>query len=283
LAALAGAAFGALTVAVRFGLDRGGDAHSGAAASAVVGALASAAVAALELQGRDPALESLWPFLVVGLAAPGVSQTLLTLAVRHAGPSRAAIVMGTSPVLSFLIACFVRGEPLRPALATGTGMIVLGGVASVGGHRLPARSRLVGPALALVCAMLFAARDNLLDVAAVDSHPSPLAATAAMLCGASVTALIPLASIGRTRVIGLARVVVVFAPAGLILAVAYAALLEALDRGDVTVVSPLLATGSAWSVLLASLLVGRSEMIGRRTIAAVALVVAGGALIGSGW
>jgi hypothetical protein len=50
----------------------------------------------------------------------------------------------------------------------------------------------------------------------------------------------------------------------------------------VTVVSPLLATGSAWAVLLAALLVGRTELVGRRTIAAAGLVVAGGVLIGTG-
>ena len=70
-----------------------------------------------------------------------------------------------------------------------------------------------------------------------------------------------------------------FAPAGLILALAYGALLEALDRGRVTIVAPLTATGSLWAVLFAAFLVGRDEMIGRRTIVASSFVVAGGVLI----
>ena len=70
-------------------------------------------------------------------------------------------------------------------------------------------------------------------------------------------------------------------PAGLVLALGYGALLEAFDRGRVTVVAPLTATGSLWAVLFAALVVGRSELIGRRTIASGLLVVSGAVLIGS--
>jgi uncharacterized membrane protein len=72
-----------------------------------------------------------------------------------------------------------------------------------------------------------------------------------------------------------------FAPAGLALALGYDALLAAFDRGRVSVVSPLNATGSLWAVLLSALVVGRSEAIGRRTVLAALLVVVGGALIGA--
>jgi uncharacterized membrane protein len=76
----------------------------------------------------------------------------------------------------------------------------------------------------------------------------------------------------RRRLGGLPTVVRAFVPAGLVLALAYGALLEAFDRGRVTVVAPLNATGSLWAVLLAALVIGRGEMIGRRTIASGLLV-----------
>lgn len=41
------------------------------------------------------------------------------------------------------------------------------------------------------------------------------------------------------------------------------------------------ATQSLWGVVFAAIIVGRSEMIGRQTVAAGLLVVAGGALIGA--
>jgi uncharacterized membrane protein len=63
------------------------------------------------------------------------------------------------------------------------------------------------------------------------------------------------------------------------LGLAYAAVIVALDRGRVTVVAPLNATQSLWGVLLAALVFGSLEMIGRRTVLAGVLVVAGAVVI----
>jgi drug/metabolite transporter (DMT)-like permease len=70
-----------------------------------------------------------------------------------------------------------------------------------------------------------------------------------------------------------------FAAAGVTLGLAYASLVGAFDRGRVSVVAPLNATQSLWAVLLAAVLIGRSEHIGRRTVISALLVLTGGALI----
>ena len=75
-----------------------------------------------------------------GALVPGASQILFILAVRDAGPSRAAILIGTAPLISVLIALLVLDEPFRPARA-GTALIVAGGAAlaaSAPGRRLQA-------------------------------------------------------------------------------------------------------------------------------------------------
>jgi uncharacterized membrane protein len=73
-----------------------------------------------------------------------------------------------------------------------------------------------------------------------------------------------------------------FAPAGAALALAYALLFEAFDRGRVSIVAPLNATQSLWAVLISTLVLGRAtEMIGRRLVVAGLLVVAGAAFIGA--
>ena len=64
---------------------------------------------------------TLWPFAAIGLFVPGLSQLLFILAVRHAGPSRAAILVGTAPLGSVLLAMALLDEQLRPALLVGTG------------------------------------------------------------------------------------------------------------------------------------------------------------------
>jgi uncharacterized membrane protein len=61
----------------------------------------------------------------------------------------------------------------------------------------------------------------------------------------------------------------------------YLALFEAYYRGRVTVVSPLVATEALFGVLASALLIGQSELIGRRLVAGAALTVVGGILIGA--
>ena len=102
----------------------------------------------------------LWPFAAIGLVVPGVSQILIILAVRYAGPSRAAILVGTAPLGSVLLALALLDEPLRPALLAGTALIVAGGVALAFDPGRPVGFRMLGVVLALVCAALFAGRDN---------------------------------------------------------------------------------------------------------------------------
>jgi drug/metabolite transporter (DMT)-like permease len=50
----------------------------------------------------------------------GISQILFTRSVGVIGPSRTAIVVGISPVLSAGIAVTLLGEPLHVALVFGT-------------------------------------------------------------------------------------------------------------------------------------------------------------------
>ena len=128
-AAFAGALFGALAVAVRYGLRRGADPEVGAVVLAGVALCVSAVVAipAAVAHGVHPG--DLWPFLLIGALVPGASQILFILAVRDAGPSRAAILIGTAPLMSVAIALALLGEPFRPLLLLGTALVVAGGVA----------------------------------------------------------------------------------------------------------------------------------------------------------
>jgi len=190
--------------------------------------------------------------------------------------------MGTAPLISILIALTLLGEPFRPLLVVGTMLIVLGGVALAGERTRPEHVRVRGAVLALLCAALFAARDNIGRWGARDEHPPPLVAATTSLLPAAALILVYLALVRRDRLrTHLPQAMRAFAPAGLTLALGYDTLLAAFDRGRVSVVSPLNATGSLWAVLLAALVIGRSEGIGRRTILAALLIVAGGGLIGA--
>jgi drug/metabolite transporter (DMT)-like permease len=228
-------------------------------------------------------LSDLWPFALAGLLAPGASQVLFIGAVRDAGPSRASILIGTAPLMSVGIALVLLGEPLRPLLLLGTALVVAGGIALARERARPAHFRLLGVVLALACAVLFAVRDNIVRWAARDAHPPPLVATDLSLAAAAVFMLAYALVVRRGRLrAGVVRSLASFAPAGIMLAVAYDCLLEAFDRGRVSIVAPLNATQSLWAVLFSALVYGRhAELIGRRLVVAGTLVVAGAAVIGA--
>ena len=281
LAILAGALFGALAVTVRAGLRRRPDAEIGALVVAAVGCgtalLVAAPVAAVD--GGD--LGGLWPFALVGAIVPGASQILFVRAVRDAGASRTAVLIGTAPILSAGIAIVFLDEPFRAALAVATVAIVLGGVLLAWERERPPGFRLVGVVLALAAAGLFAVRDNVVRWVSADNGTQPLLAASVSLAAAALALLLYLIVIGREPLGPRVRAsLAAFVPAGVCLGLAYDALLVALDEGEVTVVAPLNATQSLWGVAFAAAFLGRLEAVGARVVLAAVLVVAGGVLVG---
>lgn len=274
-----GMLFGVLALTVRAGLTRGADPEAGALVVTGLGFIVGAALALPEVVG-GAGLADLWPFLAVGAVVPGASQILFILAVRDAGPSRAAILIGTAPLISVCIALLALGEPFRPLLLVGTALIVAGGAILARERARPTHFRVLGAVLALTCAGLFAARDNAVRFVTRDADAPPLAASAASLLAASAVVLLYLLVVRRRGLPAKLRAALpAFGAAGVTLGLAYASLVEAFDHGRVSVVAPLNATQSLWAVLLAAVLVGKSEHIGRRTVLSGLLVLAGGTMI----
>src|SRR5579859_4432533 len=125
LALCSALAFGSLAVTLTFALRRSRDAELGAFATTLA-ALIPVGIVAL---ARFDWSWDVWPYLLAGLLAPGASQVLYVAAVRDAGPSRTALVVGAAPLVSVTIALAVLGEPVRGPLIVGAVLIVLGGVA----------------------------------------------------------------------------------------------------------------------------------------------------------
>jgi drug/metabolite transporter (DMT)-like permease len=276
---LGGACFGALAVAVRVALRRSGEPEVGAAIAAAV-AFGISAVLALGA-GSEIEPSQLWKFVLVGMLVPGGSQILFVLAVRDAGPSRAAILIGTAPLISVLIALTLLDEPFHPVLVAGTVLVVAGGAVLTRERVRPHDFKALGVTLGLTCAGLFAVRDNLVRWLARDEHPPALSAAAASLLGAALAlAFFVLVLRRRDLRARLGRTLGPFLPVGVGLAAGYVCLLEAFSHGRVSIVAPLNATQSLWAVAFAAVALGRTEAIGSRLVTAGALVVAGGALIG---
>jgi drug/metabolite transporter (DMT)-like permease len=267
-----------MTVAVRFGLLRGADPIAGVPVLAGTAFVLATALAFATPGASD--VEALAVFFALGIVVPGLSQVALVSAVRHAGPSRTSILVGTAPLLSVLLAVALLGERFDAAVLVGTALIVVGGAVLAFDPGRPSGFRLLGVVLALLCATLFAARDNAVRRFAVDLDVSPFDAAAASLLGAMLGAAVFVAAARRRESVSLMRAAVsAFLPAGILLGVSYCTLVAGFDRGSVGTVAPFSATQSLWTVLIASVVYRRAEAIGRRTVLASVLVVCGGALI----
>lgn len=277
LSLVSAALFGAMAVALAFSFRRSQDAEAGALVTGLVALVATGvfAVASNSWGGE------LWPFLVAGLLAPGGSQLLYVRAVREVGASRAAVVVGTAPLVAVTIALTALGEPVEAALVVGAVLIVLGGVALAGERDRPDHLRAVGLALAFGSVVFFAIRDNVVRRIAQDTTVDPqVAAATTILTGSAVMALYLLVTRGPAMIGDTRRALRPFALPGLLWGLSYAALFEAFYRGRVSVVSPLVAVEALFGVLFAAVILGRSELVGRHVVAGAALVVAGGILIG---
>ena len=274
LALLSAFLFGAMTVLLRPALASGVEPLLGAFATVVV-ATCIALVAAV-IQGEWQ-LDGIGPYLLAGVLGPGISQVLFTYAVREAGPSRTSAMVGIAPLCAVVFAVTLLDAPLLAGSAAGAIAIVAGGVLLATESGRPEHVRLLGLALALCAALVFASRDTFVRSVAVDSSVSPELAITATLASGAATILVALV-VTRTPVqLDSFRH---FLAAGVAFGVSYVALYEAFYRGRLSVVAPLVATECLWGLALSHVFFGRHERVGRRLAAGALLVVIGSVLIG---
>jgi drug/metabolite transporter (DMT)-like permease len=278
LALLSAVLFGGMSVALGFSMRRSRDALVGAFATAFSGFCVCAVVA---LVGREWG-GALWPFLIAGVLAPGGAQLLFVLAVREAGPSRASVIAGAAPLVAVTVAILALGEPAHLPLLAGAVLIVAGGLALIAERDRPEHFRAIGLVYSFGCTILFATRDNVVRHIASDSTVAPQLAAAVTILSGTVIVFAVLVVARGGRVLGdIRREGPHFVLAGLLWGASYAFLFEAFYRSRVSIVSPLVATESLFAVLLAVLLLRRTELVSRHLVLGASLVVAGGALIGA--
>jgi DME family drug/metabolite transporter len=282
LAALAGAVFGGMGVALRLGLGRVADAEVAAFHSVAIGFLVSLAVAAATGQLGGVRLAQIWPFLALGVLVPGISQVLFVRGIRDLGASRTMLVTGTAPLLAAVAAILFLGEPLRAGLVAGTVLVVLGIATLAWDRSRPAGFRSIGFLWVGASLLMFVLRDVVSRWVAHERTAAGAVSATALLGAASLTLLVYLAVArrGRRPLALIGRAAPAFLAGGVLFGLGYDALLEAFAHGRVTVVSPLNGTFAFWGVVLSALVLRRSEMVGRRLLLAAVLIVGGSALVG---
>jgi len=214
-------------------------------------------------------------FAVVGLIFPALVTFLNFASNRLTGPTIAGTVSSTTPLFAVLGAMLFLSEPLTPAAAAGTAAIVLGVIALTA--RGADRPRAWAAWVILLPLAGAAIRGG--AQAAVKGGlvlwPDPFVAALVGYCVSSVTifaanrAFVPRASAPFDR-----RGISWFVAVGLCNGVGVLAMYAALNLGQVSVVSPLVATYPLFTLALSALLL-REERFGPRVLLGVALTVAG--------
>jgi drug/metabolite transporter (DMT)-like permease len=277
LACLSAVCFGGMSVATSLAFRHGGTADVAAAGTVLGGLLVAFVVAVVEGAHDGAALGQVWPFALTGLLAPGASTIFVAYAIRDVGASRTSIVLGTAPGVSVAIALVFLGEPLRVVLLAGALLIVTGGIALGREQGRPDHLRGIGLLFALTGTVLFSVRDTLVRWLSLGQSPPPsIAAAMGLLTGFLLITAILLPRLRRHSW----RTWIPFLPVGALFGTSYVLLFEAYYRGRVEIVAPLIATESMWAVVLATLLLSRTEALQRDVVIGAACVVGGGVLIG---
>ena len=284
LTCLAGMLFAVNATFTRLALDRTRVRTDVAAAATVMTAAAVASVIAIigGVRLSDLSWADSQGFFVIGAIVPGLAQLTFYAAIRMAGPSRSAIMLGTVPVWSVVLATIFLNEHWSASVVAGTLLAVVGSaLLATEGITKASVSRL-GLALAALTALQFAIRDVLARSVTQGSNlDSPAAAAVTLWVGAVVLIGVGVGTAKpREFSKNLRRSMPAMLIPGIAVGLAMPALLAAFERSRVGVVSPLLgATQTVGAVLLSGLLIGGTE-INRRVVLAVIVTLAGGTLIG---
>ncbi len=275
--------FGLALVLTQLGL-RDVPSLSGAAISIPASTLLFVCAAPIALADTTIVWGAVPIFAAVGLLFPG-TVTLLTFAANHAlGPVMTGALGNLAPLFAVALAVAFLGEPLHALQLAGLIVTVAGIVLLTAPRRDDARRRLSWYLLLPLAAAALRGITQATIKLGLEIWPSPLAAA---LIGYVVSTIVVLTAV-RLRT---GRFVAPSAPAprgllwfagvGWCNGIAALLMYAALSTGPVTLVSPLVATYPLVTVGL-SLLMLRKIEISLRLALAVALTVAGVALLIAG-
>jgi len=214
-------------------------------------------------------------FAAVGVVFPAVVTLLNFASNRITGPTIAGTVSSTTPLFAVLVAIVFLREPLTVPAATGTAAIVLGVIAFTGGPGSGTRTWAAWVILLPLAGAAIRGGSQAAVKAGLALWPDPFVA---VLVGYSVSCATIFAA-GRTLVPKEAaplnrRGILWFVAVGFCNGLGVLAMYAALNAGQVSVVSPLVATYPLFTLALSAIFL-REERFGPRVLLGVALTVAG--------
>jgi len=282
LSLLSGLGFGSAAIFARFGMQ-GMSPLSSTLVSVVVSFLPTlllALIFALSDIKALPAVALFWFFLLGVINFLG-GRNFSYQAIGRIGASRTAAVLSTSAMFAAIFAITITGERPHFVVLVGTVVVVLGLTAALGNSIRDGisdnRGVLIGLGLALVAAASYGGT-NVIAKELTEEYGSPFMVSAFGLFF-GIILLSPLAGIKTVREVRASRRNPVFALSaglsGLAAATGVGALYFALQRADVTVVSPIVSTNPIVTLVLAQIFISRMENLTKWLFIGVGITVAG--------
>lgn len=281
LFALGAAALFGLNVHVQGRALRGADALTGAFLS--VGAMAALfwLCAPFVIDWHWFLTSAAAVFALAGLGFPAMGQAFQVASVGRVGPSLTSAIGSFTPIFAITPAILFMGETLRPLGALGLGLMILGLILSALTRRgIPRGFPLWALLLPLAAAAGRGMAQPVLKIG-LDDVASPF--FAALVTATVSTAVLGLVVLRRRAVAAAAlphsrRALWLFALSGVINGMGILSLSGAVMRGDLTLVSPLIATSPLWSLFF-GIVAFRGEKVTGRHLLVASLVVAGAVLL----
>ena len=282
LALLASLGFGGSAIFARVGMQ-GVKPLSATLISLVVSCILAVPIALIfawpDIRALPP-IAFFWFLCLGGLSFLG-GRAQNFLAINRLGASRSTVILGTSAVFAAVFAIVITGERPHFLVALGTAGVVLGLILSAGDSVLRGwrgdRRALIGYALALGAAASYGGT-NLIAKELTQTYGSPLMVSAISLVF-GILLLAPVAGRDALRAVRSAGsgpgFVILTGLSGLAAGTAVVSLYYALQRSDVVIVSPIVATNPLLTVLLAQIFISQLERITREVVYGSALVVGG--------
>jgi len=216
-------------------------------------------------------------FALAGVIVPALSITVSTLSVKMIGPGLTTGVAATSPVFAMAIAVLFLGEMVTAPIIVGTAIVIIGiMVIALRSTRGQVSWPLWALAFPLIAAMARGISHPVIKLG-LAGLPSPL--TAALV--ATTVSLVVLGGLhiaSGHRLPAWNRGYLWFGLCGIINGIGLVGLAIALDIGEVVIVSPLIATTPAFTLLMGHFIF-RREVITWRTVGAIGLIFVGVILV----
>jgi drug/metabolite transporter, DME family len=217
------------------------------------------------------------PFVVAGVAAPGLARLAYYTGVDRVGVARATALVSTAPLLAVALAIVALDERPTATLIAGAVSVVAGGVLLSLRGRTDVAWRRRDLALPVIGAVGFAVRD-VVSRHGLREFPEPMIA-AAVATLTSVVLMWGLVAVTGTATPPARSGLTFIVLAGLSEGMAYLTMWRALATADVSVVSPLISAQPVFAVALTALFLRDLERVTWRIVLGAALIVTGVALV----